>query len=204
MKKMFFLLPLLCALLVGPAVTPGVQATELISNLPGNDATQSADLDELRNKGMGFTMPGDQYQLDSVTLRLETFGANVAPIVEIWSDASGNPGAPLVTLVNPVFAASGIGNYDFIPPGTFMLAANTTYWIVAYGQAGADRYDWKASSPSQTPTGLATHAGARFDTDGPPPTTNSSIICSYALNGTTGPVAVDRESWGTIKAKYRD
>lgn len=53
--------------------------TVLISNLPGNDGSQSADLDELRNKGMGFTMPaGPNYILNHVTLRLETFGA-VAP-----------------------------------------------------------------------------------------------------------------------------
>lgn len=185
------------------AVSSSVLADELISNLPGNDGSQSADLDELRNKGMGFTMPASQYNLENVVLRLETFGPNVAPIVEIWSDVGGQPGAPLVTLVNPVFAASGIADYAFIPPGTFVLQAATTYWIVAYGQAGADRYDWKASSPAQIPSGLATHAGARFDSNGAPPTTTSSIICSYALNGTTGPVSVEQESWSTIKAAYR-
>lgn len=185
------------------AISSNALADELISNLPGNDVSQSFDLDELRNKGMGFTMPATQYNLENVVLRLETFGPNVAPIVEIWSDVGGLPSAPLVTLVNPAFAASGIANYEFIPPGTFVLEASTTYWIVAYGQAGADTYSWKASSPAQTPTGIATHAGSRFDTNGAPPTTTSSIICSYALNGTTGPVSVDEESWGTIKAAYR-
>jgi len=204
MKKTILLLPLLCLALAWPAVTPSVQATELISNLPGNDASQSADLDNLRNKGMGFTMPATDYNLDNVTLRLETFGPNIAAHVEIWNDVAGNPGAPLVALINPVFAASGIADYVFIPPGNFTLSANTTYWIVAYGEATADRYDWKASSPAQIPTGLATHAGAKFDTNGAPPTTNSSIICSYSVNGSTGPVAVDAVSWGTIKAKYRD
>jgi len=203
MKKTNLLALCLCAALVSAVFTPAL-ATELISNLDGNDASQSADLDELRNKGMGFTMPGAEYRLDSVTMRLATFGPNVRPIVEIWSDAGGLPGVSLVTLVNPVFAASGIANYDFIPPGTFNLAANTTYWIVAYGEAGADRYDWKASSPAQIPTGLATHAGALFDTNGPPPTNTSSIICSYALNGTTGPVSVDDESWGRVKARYHE
>ena len=78
MKKTILLLPLLCLALAWPAVTPSVQATELISNLPGNDASQSADLDNLRNKGMGFTMPATDYNLDNVTLRLETFGPNIA------------------------------------------------------------------------------------------------------------------------------
>ncbi len=203
MRKTAMLAPWFCMVLVWAAFAPNAHAIELISNLDGNDATQSADLDELRNKGMGFTMPGDEYVLDSVTLRLATFGANVAPIVEIWNDVGGLPGASLVTLVNPVFAASGIANYDFTPPGAFTLSANTTYWIVAYGQAGADRYDWKASSPAVIPTGPATHAGALFDTNGPPPTTTSSIICSYAVNGSAGPTAVESATWGRVKAQFR-
>ena len=201
MKKTLLLAPWLCLVLVLAA--SNAQAIELISNLDGNDASQSADLDELRNKGMGFTMPGDEYVLDSVTLRLETFGANVLPIVEIWDDNAGNPGAFLVLLNNPVFAASGIANYDFVPPAAFTLSPNTTYWIVAYGQAGGDRYDWKASSPAVLPTGLATHAGAKFDTNGPPPTNNSSIICSYAVNGSAGPTAVESSTWGSVKARFQ-
>jgi len=152
----------------------------LISNLPGNDASQSADLDELRNKGMGFTMPaGDDYVLEFATLRLETFGA-VAPIVQLWTDAAGLPGVMIETLTNPTFAPSGIANYDFASSGT-TLVAGESYWLVAYGTAGAARYDWKASSPPQTPTGLATHLGALFDTNGPPPTSTSSILTSYSL-----------------------
>ncbi|MBU0638365.1 MAG: PEP-CTERM sorting domain-containing protein [Planctomycetes bacterium] len=171
-------------ILVGPAA----QADVLLSNLNGNDGTQSADLDNLRNKGMGFTMPsGLGYTLDKATLRLETFGANVQPIVQVWDDVAGLPGTPLITLNNPTFSTSGIANYDFTPGGTFTLDADMTYWLVAYGTATGDRYDWKASSPAQLPSGLATHVGALFDTNGPPPTTSSSIICSYAIEGTIVP-----------------
>jgi hypothetical protein len=189
--------------LVWAAFATNAQAVELISNLPGNDNSQSADLNELRCKGMGFTMGAVEYNLNFATLRLETFGANVAPIVEIWNDVGGLPGAPLVTLINPVFAASGISNYDFVPPGNFTLEANTTYWIVAYGAAGGDRYDWKASSPAQIPTGIATHVGALFDTNGVPPTNTSSIVCSYAVNGTEGAISVEATSWGSLKSLYR-
>jgi hypothetical protein len=171
------------------AAQPLRAQTVLISNLPGNDASQSADLDELRNKGMGFTMPaGPNYILNHVTLRLETFGA-VQPIVELWTNVGGVPGAPIETLTNPTFNPSGIASYDFTSPsGTTILTAGTGYWIVAYGVAGAAQYDWKASSPAQTPTGLATHLGSLFDTNGPPPTTNSTIICSYSVTGTQVPV----------------
>ncbi len=169
-------------------VQPVSAQVTLISNLDGNDGTQSFDLDELRNKGMGFTMPaGQDYFLDYVTLRLETFGAGVSPIVELWTDTGGVPGAVIETLTNPSFSASGIANYDFTSSGV-TLTAGTSYWIVAYGVAGADQYSWRASSPAQIPTGLATHLGATFDTNGPPPTTTSSIICSYSLTATQVPV----------------
>ncbi|HOC42598.1 MAG TPA: choice-of-anchor R domain-containing protein [Thermoanaerobaculales bacterium] len=175
------------AILACLAAQPLLAQVTLISNLDGNDGTQAADLDELRNKGMGFTMPaGDDYILQHVTLRLETFGA-VAPIVELWSDVGGLPSAVIETLTNPTFAPSGIANYDFTSSGT-TLAAGTSYWVVAYGVAGAAQYNWKASSPAQTPTGLATHLGTYFDSDGPPPTGTSSILASYSVTGTVVPV----------------
>jgi hypothetical protein len=170
------------------AAQPLLAQTTLISNLPGNDATQSADLNSTRNKGMGFTMPaGLDYTLDYVTLRLETTAAGSTPIVEIWTNAGGVPGAMIETLTSPVLPPSGIAEYDFTSAGT-TLVAGTSYWIVAYGPAGVPGYNWKASSPSQTPTGLATHLGATFDTNGPPPTSPSSILCSYSVTATLVPV----------------
>jgi hypothetical protein len=172
-----------CAMIACFACEPLLAQTTLISNLPGNDGTQTANLSATRNKGMGFTMPtGQDYILVSVTLRLETFGI-VAPVVELWTDSGGLPGVPIETLTNPIFAISGISNYDFTSSGT-VLTAGTSYWIVAYGVDGAARCDWKASSPPQNPTGLAAHLGALFDTDGPPPTVTSSVICSYSVTAT--------------------
>jgi uncharacterized repeat protein (TIGR01451 family) len=161
---------------------PLVAQTTLISNLDGNDGTQSAGLSTTRNKGMGFTMPaGQDYTLDFITLRLETSGVTT-PVVQIWTNVSGLPGTVIETLANPTLATSGIANYDFTSSGT-VLAAGTSYWIVAYATAASAAYDWKASSPAQIPTGIATHLGALFDTNGPPPTSTSSIICSYSITG---------------------
>ena len=163
------------------AVRPALAQITLISNLDGNDGSQSTDLDDLRNKGMGFTMPaGQDHTLYYVTLRLETFGAGVTPIVELWTNAGGVPGVVIETLVNPAFAASGIANYDFTSAGS-TLVAGESYWIVAYGTAAAPRYDWKASSPAQTPAGPATHLGSLYDSNGPPPTSASSILNSYSV-----------------------
>ena len=158
-------------------------ADVIISNLDGNDGSQTADINALRCKGMGFYMPaGDDYILDSAVLRLETFGSDIRPIIEIWSDAGGNASAPLTRLNNPSFAASGIANYEFTADAGFVLSADTHYWVVAYGEDGADRVDWKASSPSVIPTGYAVHDRATFGTSGPPPVNTSSIVVSYALN----------------------
>lgn len=178
------------AMLLGLAVLvcqPAAAQVTLISNLDGDDGSQSANLNDTRNKGMGFTMPaGDDYVLDHVTLRLET-AVGIAPIVEIWTNAGGVPGSSIETLTNPTFAPSGIANYDFASSG-ITLTAGESYWIVAYGPVGVTGYAWKASSPPQIPTGLANHLGATFDTNGPPPTTTSSIICSYSVTATVVPV----------------
>ncbi|MFG0284730.1 MAG: choice-of-anchor R domain-containing protein [Phycisphaerales bacterium JB039] len=164
-------------------------ADELISNLPGNDGSQSASLQTGRIKAMGFTMPaGLDYFLDSADLRLNITGLGVDPLIRIFDDVGGLPTNELVELVDPPIGATGIETYSFTTPGPFVLEAGKTYWVVAYN-IGADSIDWKASSPSQTPTGLATHAGSLFSTTtGPlPPTGTSSILCSYAIQGTAVP-----------------
>jgi hypothetical protein len=170
------------------AAQPVLAQVTIISNLDGNDGTQSADVNNLRVKALGFLMPaGDDYFLDYVTLRLETFGAGVAPIVELWTNAGGQLGSLVETLSNPAFAASGIANYDFASSGS-TLTAGSGYWVLVYGVAGADQFDWKASSPSQTPTGIASHLGALWGTTGPPPTGSSSIINSYSVTAVLVPV----------------
>ncbi len=174
--------------LAGLAAQPLLAQTTLISNLDGNDASQSAGLNDLRNKGMGFTMPaGQDYQLQYVTLRLNIPALGIVPIVELWSNLGGLPGASIETLTNPAFPTTGIANYDFTSSGS-VLVGGESYWLVVYGVAGVPSYDFKASSPAQPPTGIATHLGALFDTNGPPPTTTSSIICSYSVTGTLVPV----------------
>jgi hypothetical protein len=167
---------------------PVMAQTVLISNLPGNDGTQSFNVNDLRTKAMGFTMPaGQDYTLDYATLRLETTGAGSIAIVELWTDSGGQLGTLIETLTSPTLAASGIAEYDFTSSGSTLTGGNS-YWILAYGPAGTPGYNWKASSPAQIPTGIATHLGSLFGTTGPPPTGTSSIIVSYSVTGTLVPV----------------
>lgn len=159
--------------------------TTIISNHPGNDGSQTAGInDGSRTKGVGFAMPGGlDYTLDSVTLRLDITSVDIAPLVEIFSDAGGAPGASLTTLMNPGSFSLGIDDYAFTPTSSFTLEADQSYWVVASSTLGT--YNWKASSPSETPTGLATHIGATFGAY--PPVGSSSILTTYFVDATVVP-----------------
>ncbi len=173
--------------LVGALGVVEARADVLISNMPGNDGTQSAALQGGRIKAMGFTMPGDSAELGTVTLRLDLTSTGVVPLVRIFDDAFGVPGAELLTLDNPATINIGTDNYEFTPPSPFTLQANTTYWLVVYN-TGATSLSWRANSPAIIPTGLATHAGSLFSTNtGPlPPVGSSTILNSYEIS-TGGP-----------------
>jgi hypothetical protein len=179
----------LAAVVVAVGVASDARAGVIIGNLNGNDLTQSADLTTLRNKGMGFAIPdGLAFTLEAVTLRLQTFGGVVSPVIQLWSNTATNvPGVPLLTFTNPTaFAATGIDNYDFLAPNPFVLQPGTAYWIVAT-DTGPGRLDWKASVPNVVPTGLATHFGSLFDANGVPPTTPSAAMNSYAVRAAVVP-----------------
>ena len=183
---------------VSPAIVAGAAAAMMastanagiiISNLDGNDGTQSAAIDGFRTKAMGFTInAGIDQNLKAVTLRLETFGIDANPLVQIWSsDSAGGIGAPIADLVNPALAASGIANYNFSPAGTLTLQDGVNYWLVVSGVSGTP-FDWKASDPAQTPVGPgAVHTGALFGTAGLPPDFTSGILNSYAIDANAVP-----------------
>ena len=185
-------------LLVGSAIAVALwsspaSADVLISNLPGTDNTYTSINGaggSLDSKAAGFIMPaGTDYNLDHVTLRLRIQDAANDPSVAIWSDSSGTPGSVLITLTDPVFTVGVIADYEFTPPSPFTLQASQTYWIVVYNEStGSDSFHWMASSPGQTPTGLATSAGYLFDYGPPPPVSPSSTINSYQVDGTLVPV----------------
>ncbi len=177
--------PVLVAAAAALAVSAQSLADTIISNSPGNDGTQTAGInDGTRTKGMGFTMPGGlDYTLDLVSLRLDITTTDVSPLVEIYSDAGGVPGSSLTTLINPGSFALGINDYAFTPSGAFTLEAGQSYWVVASSTLGT--YSWKASSPSETPVGMATHLGATFGAY--PPSSSSSILTTYFVDATVVP-----------------
>jgi hypothetical protein len=180
------------------AAAPSVQAQVLISNFPGNDGTSTfmnapsggANGGGVHDsKAAGFTIPaGPDYFLTSIDLRLDFFDTASVPVVAIYdNNASNNPGTLLTTLVNPTFS-TGIGNYSFTPSSAFTLVNGTTYWMVLHNAAPiANSFRWMASTPSVTPTGIATTAGYRFSNGPPPPTGNSTTFNTYSVTGSVVP-----------------
>src|SRR5690606_37333236 len=170
--------------LAAPAV-----ADEIISNLPGNDGTQSASLEGGRIKAMGFTLPaGPDLTFERADVRLDVSNLEIDPLVRLFEDAAGVPGEFLMELTDPGFIELGIQTYSFTPPTPLVLEGGGSYWLVVYND-GVPGMDWKASSPGQTPTGVAMHYGSLFSTSsGPnPPTGSSTILNSYAIHATDSP-----------------
>jgi len=96
------------------------------------------------------------YELSTIVLSMHSgVGQPGGFSLKLYSDASNQPGLPLETLVGSSHPFSA-GKYTYTSNGT-VLAANTTYWIVAeasVGDAQANYYSWRmVSDTAQTTTG---------------------------------------------------
>lgn len=169
-----------------------VRAAVLIGNLPQNNDNGGAFLASPTNvKALAFTLPaGNNYSLDNAILRLDSYATGETPLVQIRNDGGSNPGSTvLASFTNPTAQGAGIFNYTFTPTSPFTFAAGTKYWLYVTSTSG--QFGWNASSPSITPTGIATSSGARVSTNSGGSFSNSTILNSFQINATeiTGPVA---------------
>jgi hypothetical protein len=176
--------------------TSGAHAGFIIGNLDGNDGTGSRSLVGGRTAAMGFTMAaGSNYLLTDAILRLKIRGDGVVPTIQIWSNGGSNvPTTLLTTLTNPLIpnSSSIIADLSFAPSSPFALVGGMSYWLVASDTTNANTsvYDWLASNPGVTPTGLATHLGSLFGTQGVPSLASSPILSSYQIDATIIPSTV--------------
>lgn len=170
-----------------------VRAAVLIGNLPQNNDNGGAfPASSTSVKALAFTLPaGNNYSLDNAILRLGDYESGDVPLVQIRNDVGGsNPGSTvLASFTNPTAQGAGIFNYTFTPTSPFTFAAGTKYWLYVTSTSG--QFNWNASSPSITPTGIATSSGARVSTNSGGSFSNSTILNSFQINATeiTGPVA---------------
>jgi len=110
-------------------------------------------------KAFGFTTVGAT-QVASATVTLTINDVNSMPVLSIWSDGGGLPGAELVVLDTPLLV---IGQNDVTfqaPGGSFPLAAGTSYWLhLRSDPLTAPYFTWEGTSPATLPTGTATSLG---------------------------------------------
>ena len=127
-------------------------ATVMVSNLGEAEAERSQRTTFGMGKGQAyahsFTTGSTAVTLEKV--RLYGYGGARGPAVTIRADSSGQPGRSLHALTNP-----SIGRYpstnDFTTDG-YLLAANTTYWLVIHRQWRGSVYSFSATLSENVPT----------------------------------------------------
>ncbi|WP_206108153.1 choice-of-anchor R domain-containing protein [Paludisphaera soli] len=164
----------------------------ILSTLPQtNDSVSSALLGPLRIKALAFTMPDQDYTLDSVVLRLrlDTFGRPLTtPILQLLDDSGGPdvPGSTVLATFSTPTLVGGINDFTFTPTSPFTLSAGRRYWLALSSAAdfNTSGLDWLASNPPVTPTGVATLSGNRFTPDGGTTWNASAVVNSFTINAT--------------------
>ncbi|MBI4863820.1 MAG: hypothetical protein HY815_26720 [Candidatus Riflebacteria bacterium] len=126
----------LAVLLAGHAA----HASLITSNL-GESTNSYVDLDVADWFAASFTTDGQTYTFTQVTLDMADAGAAGGNfVVSLRADNSGVPAGSSLTGLSGSAAPTSAGQYAYT--GTYSLAANTTYWVVAGVSSGSGDYRW--------------------------------------------------------------
>jgi hypothetical protein len=142
-------------------------AAILIGNVPASNDSALTPLTSQRTVAVSFTLPAQDYTVQSVTLRLGNYlYPGREPNVGIYTDVAGLPGTLVGSLFTPPPSASGdIADFVFTAGSTLTLTAGTTYWLAAWNPIDTG-IDWIASNSdtphSRTPIGVATFGEYRY------------------------------------------
>lgn len=172
------------------------QNTAIISNFATADNLTGTNVSSTGWKAMGFTMGALPYDLTEVLLPVEFIDPNPHTIMEVAlysNNASDNPGTKLIEFDTRI-VTTGTNEERVmrlqpsnLPFRTFRLQPNTTYWLT-FRSLGPNGVDWKASSIPVVPSGVATHFGARWNSQtGTLPSNPSAVLNTYELQGTVRP-----------------
>lgn len=113
-------------------------------------------------QAQSFTTGPTDLTLSKISLIVLVPTGPVSVNLSLYSDAAGTPGTLAVDLGTKVLSTS-IAQNDFLYSGSFALAANTTYWAVAYDPTNTNR--WYPTNVGQT-GGVGTLGGSATSTDG--------------------------------------
>lgn len=148
----------LCLLVV--ATSSPARADVIITNYPGTGDQQAIQLHSTSWGALGINVGSQAYTLDSVKLRMDY--TSEAPTLQLRAD-NGNFAPGNVVLANfSTPASSGAGSADYVflptlsPDPAPVLAANTRYWFVLFGNDPLSGISplWRSfASPNDDPTG---------------------------------------------------
>jgi hypothetical protein len=183
----------------GVSVAPSY-ALNLIGNLPptdDNSANTFSPTGGVSINAVSFTLPtGTDYTLDNAVLRLGAYDGTEVFNVQIRNDTGGvNPGSTvLANFTLPAAQGAGIFDYTFNSPTAFTFTQNTKYWLyvdISTGSGGSGSFDWLASSPNVTPTGVASFGAYRFSLNNGTSFVQNNTFNSFQVNATAVPWETD-------------
>ena len=161
--------------------------------------------DNVEWMGQSFTVGGSSATLTSVVLSMIDGTQFNDPVIASGNffvslyDATGagsSPGASLLALSGSANPAT-TGAYTYT--GSYLLAANTTYYIVAGVSSGNSVYEWAAHDGQDPGTiGYSDYFGASWNSDNTPPgTVFTDSTFNMQVNGVITPVPEPAE-WGLV------
>ena len=159
------------------------QAAIIIGNLPTAITPVGSNINTTEEKAAVFTMGSQAYTVDSVILTLSGYktATDVAQVGFFLEGANNlTPGAQVGSfLTAPSSSSDAQANFTFLPSGSLTLQANTKYWLLVDGGAGA--FQWMGSFPSVTPSGTAaTFNFSKVSTS----VSTTPLHNSFQINGT--------------------
>ena len=130
---------------VAPEQAVAQSDTTFISNTGQTTNFASASV-----QAVAFTTGTGTYTLSSVGIFVGIQSGTVTPRVQIYGDASGNPGSTLVaTMANPgTITESAVNSYT--APANTTLSASTTYWVVTSNSAATDGQGFRVGLTNTT------------------------------------------------------
>lgn len=138
----------------------------------------------------GFRLPaGDNYLLDSATLRLQFDVGTASIAVQLFADGGAGPVGPaLLTFSNPALSFDSMfHDVTFTSTSPFTLLANTSYWIIpqsTHSPGGSTL--WSAGEPALTQfTGIGTSIGYLDGQSFPPTQVITPYAPTYRVDGTS-------------------
>ena len=174
---------------VAPEQAVAQAVTTFISNTGQTSNDSSTTI-----RATAFTTGTGTYTVSSVDIYvdLQSMTSPPTPVVQIYGDASGNPGSTLVATMNNPGTITDSAVNTFTAPANTMLSASTTYWVVTSNSAATNRLGFQVGTISNTTLDSGTAAGwsignARFKNNIANTTwASSSNRLRFAILGTGG------------------